>query len=302
MMMGSSDHASSLHTLNMKTPISLAVAIALGTSLVTASAADWHAPQDPFAVYGNTYYVGTGGISAVLITSPDGHVLIDGGPTGSSAQIAEHVRKLGFKVEDIRYILSGHEHFDHAGGIAELQKMSGAMVLGSPPAVEVLRTGQPDRRDAQYPNLQAMTPVANTRAVRDGEVVKVGPLAVTAHFTPGHTMGATSWTWQSSENGRMMNMVYADSVTAIAADGRSFTRNPLYPNARADVERSISAVESLHCDVLVSAHPEFSGLWEKKARQAQLGNMAFVDRDGCRKYAAKAREMLAKTLAAESGK
>lgn len=286
----------------MKTPISFAVAIALGTSLGAASAADWHAPQDPFAVYANTYYVGTGGISAVLITSPAGHILIDGGPTGSSAQIAEHVRKLGFKVEDIRYILSGHEHFDHAGGIADLQKMSGAEVRGSPPDIEVLRSGRADKRDAQYPNLQAMTPVANTRAVRDGEVVKLGPLAVTAHFTPGHTMGATSWTWQSSEDGRTMNMVYADSVTSIAADGRSFSRNPLYPHARANIERSIATMESLKCDVLVSAHPEFSGLWEKKAKQAQLGNAAFVDRDGCRKYATQARDMLAKTLAAEGSK
>jgi metallo-beta-lactamase class B len=294
--------SSSLHHSNMKTPITFAVAIALGTSLGAAGAADWHAPQDPFAVYGNTYYVGTGGISAVLITSPAGHVLIDGGPTGSSAQIAEHVRKLGFKVEDIRYILSGHEHFDHAGGIAELQKMSDATVLGSPAAVEVLRTGQPDKRDAQYPSLQAMSPIAKTRAVRDGEIVRVGTLAVTAHFTPGHTMGATSWTWQSSEGGRTMNMVYADSVTALAADGRSFSKNPLYPDARADIERSIAMMESLDCDVVVSAHPEFSGLWEKKARQAQLGNMAFVDRDGCRKSAAKARERLAKTLAAEAGK
>jgi metallo-beta-lactamase class B len=299
---GLTDHASSHPHLNMKKPISFAVAIALGTSLVAASAADWYAPQDPFALYGNTYFVGTGGISAVLITSPAGHVLIDGGPTGSSAQIAEHVRKLGFKVEDIRYILSGHEHFDHAGGIAELQKMSGAVVLASPPSSDVLRTGQPDKRDAQYPSLQAMAPVTNTRAVRDGEVVRLGTLAVTAHFTPGHTMGATSWTWQSNEGGRTMNMVYGDSVSAVAADGRSFSRNPLYPNARADVERSIAVVESLDCDVLVSAHPEASGLWEKKARQAELGNAAFIDRDGCRKYAAKAREMLAKTLAAEAGR
>jgi hypothetical protein len=124
MNVGLTNHASSHPRLNMKKPISFAVAIALATSLVAASAADWYAPQDPFALYGNTYFVGTGGISAVLITSPAGHVLIDGGPTGSSAQIAGHVRKLGFKVEDIRYILSGHEHFDHAGGIAELQKMA----------------------------------------------------------------------------------------------------------------------------------------------------------------------------------
>jgi predicted alpha/beta superfamily hydrolase/glyoxylase-like metal-dependent hydrolase (beta-lactamase superfamily II) len=283
----------------MKRSIYFAAAITLGAATATATAADWFAPQEPFAVYGNTYYVGTGGISAVLVTSPAGHILIDGGPPGSSPQIAEHVRKLGFKVEDIRYILNGHEHFDHAGGIAALQKMSGAVVLGSPAAAAVLRSGQPDKRDAQYPNLQAMTPIANARAVRDGEVVKVGPLAITAHFTPGHTAGATSWTWQSSEGGRTLNIVYGDSVTAVVADGRSFSRNPLYPNARADIERSIATVESLDCDVLVSAHPEASGLWEKKARQAELGNAAFIDRDGCRKYAAKARETLAKTLAAE---
>jgi len=286
----------------MKNTIRLAAALLLGGASASAGAgmAEWIAPQDPFAVYGNTYYVGTHGISAVLITSPAGHILIDGGPTGASAQIAAHIRQLGFKVEDIRYILNGHEHFDHAGGIAALQKMSGAMVLGSPASVEVLRTGQPDKRDAQYPSLTPMDPVANTRAVRDGEVIKLGTIAVTAHFTPGHTAGATSWTWQSSESGKPMHMVYADSLTAVAAEGRSFSRNPLYPNARADVEHSIATVEGLECDVLVSAHPEFAGLWERKARQPELGNAAFVDRDACRNYAASAKAWLAKTLAAEA--
>jgi metallo-beta-lactamase class B len=285
----------------MKNTIRLAAALLLGGASAAAGAgADWYAPQDPFAIYDNTYYVGTHGISAVLITSPAGHILIDGGPPGASAQIAAHIRQLGFKVEDIRYILNGHEHFDHAGGIADLQRMSGAAVLGSPASVEVLRTGQPDKRDAQYPDLKPMDPAANTRAVHDGEVVKLGPLAVTAHFTPGHTLGATSWTWQSSEDGKTMHMVYVDSLTALAADGRSFSRNPLYPNARADVERSIATVEGLECDVLVSAHPEFADLWERAARQAQLGDAAFVDHDACRQYAANARAWLAKTLAAEA--
>lgn len=283
----------------MNNTLRFAAAVSLGLSLTGAAAADWAAPQDPFALYGNTYYVGTGGISAVLVTSPAGHILIDGGPSGSGERIAEHVRKLGFKVEDIRMILIGHEHFDHAGGIAVLQRLSGATVLGSPAAVDVLRTGQPDKRDAQYPSLQAMTPSANTRAVRDGEVVRIGPLAMTAHFTPGHTMGATSWTWRSSEGGRTMNMVYGDSLTAVAAEGRSFSRNPLYPHARADIERSIAAVESLDCDILVSAHPEFSDLWARKAKQTELGNTAFVDREGCRSYAAKARAFLNKTLLTE---
>jgi metallo-beta-lactamase class B len=280
----------------MKNTIRLAAALLLGgvSASTVAGMTEWLAPQDPFPIYGNTYYVGTHGIGAVLITSPAGHILIDGGPPAAPDQIAAHVRALGFKVEDIRYILNGHEHFDHAGGIAALQKMSGAAVLGSPSAIAVLKSGQPDKRDAQYPSLEPLAPVANTRAVRDGEVVTLGPLAITAHFTPGHTPGSTSWTWQSTEGGKTMRVVYADSLTAMAADGRSFSRNPLYPNARADVERSIAKVEGLECDVLVSAHPDFGDLWERKERKT------FVDRDACRKYGAVAREWLAKTLAAEA--
>jgi metallo-beta-lactamase class B len=280
----------------MNKTIYLAAALMLGSAATSAVAgpADWVAPQEPFALYGNTYYVGTHGISAVLITSPAGHILIDGGPPAAAGQIAAHIRTLGFKVEDIRYILNSHDHFDHAGGIAALQKMSGAAVLGSPDSVAVLKSGQPDKRDPQYPDLEPMPPVVNTRAVRDGEVVKLGPLAVTAHFTPGHTPGSTSWTWQSAEGGKTMHMVYADSLTAIAADGRSFSRNAQYSNARADVERSIAKVEGLECDVLVSAHPDFSDVWERKESKT------FVDRDACRKYAAVARKWLAKTLAAEA--
>ena len=286
----------------MNKSIYLAAALLLGSAATSAVAdrADWVAPQAPFALYGNTYYVGTRGISAVLITSPAGHILIDGGPSAAAEQIAAHIRTLGFKVEDIRYILNGHDHFDHAGGIAALQKMSGAVVLGSPASVAVLKSGEPDKRDAQYPSLEPMTPAANTRAVRDGDVVKLGPLAITAHFTPGHTLGATSWTWQSSEGGKTVHMVYADSLTALAADGRSFSRNPLYPDARADIERSIATIEQLDCDVLVSAHPEFSDLWERKEKLATLGHAAFIDPTACRTYAEQARTMLAKTLAAES--
>jgi metallo-beta-lactamase class B len=287
---------------NKSQQVKLALAAVLGMTVHCAQAADWYAPQEPFAVYGNTYYVGTGGISSVLITSTDGHVLIDGGGPKAPPQIVAHIRKLGFKVEDIRYILSSHEHGDHAGGIAELQKMSGATVLASVEAVKVIKSGQPDKGDAQYPWLDPMTPAANTRAVRDGEAVTLGPITITAHYTPGHTKGATSWTWQSTEGGRTVNMVFADSLNAIAADGLRFSGNPLYPSAKADVERSMATVESLQCDVVISAHPEFSDLWGRKARQAETGNQAFIDTDGCRKYVAAARVLLARTLVEDSKK
>lgn len=275
------------------------LALVLATTLLSARAADWYAPQDPFPLYGNSYYVGTGGISAVLITSEAGHILVGVGGPEAPAQIAAHIRKLGFKVEDIRYILSSHEHFDHAGAISALQKMSGATVLASPEAVKVLSSGQPDKRDPQLPNLAEMEPIARTRAIHDGETIKVGPIAVTAHFTPGHTKGSTSWTWASTENGKTVNIVYADSLTAVAADKFSFGRNPLYPDAKADIEHSIATVEALPCDLLVSAHPEFSHLFERKDKQPALGNEAFIDKNACRAYGADARVWLAKQLASE---
>jgi metallo-beta-lactamase class B len=284
----------------MKKKFTFLSAFLLAACVLGARAADWYAPQDPFAVYANTYYVGTGGISAVLITSPAGHILADAGGPEAADQLVAHIRKLGFRVEDIRYILSSHVHQDHAGAIAALQKLSGATVLASPASVMLLESGQPDQADPQYPNLTPISPVAKTRAVRDGETIHLGPLAVTAHFTPGHTRGGTSWTWQAEEGGRTVNLVFADSLFAVAAEGRRFSGNPLYPQAQADVERSIAAIEALPCDVLVAAHPELGGLWERKARQATLGNAAFIDAGACRSYAAKARAFLAQTLAAEA--
>jgi metallo-beta-lactamase class B len=284
----------------MKKKLVCLCAIVFAASLVTAKAADWYAPQEPFAVYGNTYYVGTGGISAVLITSPSGHILIDVGGPKSPARIVEHIRTLGFKVEDIRYILNSHAHHDHAGGIAELQKLSGATVLASPASVDLLTSGQPDKTDPQFANLVALTPVTKTRAVRAGDVVRRGPIALPAHFTPGHTKGGTSWPGQATDNGRTANMVYADSLYALSGDAVRFSDNPGYPDAKAAVERSIATVESLKCDVLVAAHPELGGLWERKAQQPALGNAAFIGKDACRNYAAKARAWLAQTLAADA--
>ena len=266
-----------------------------------ALAADWEGPQEPFALHGNSYYVGTQGLSAVLLTSPAGHILIDGAGPKTPLQIAAHIRQLGFKVEDIKYILTSHEHLDHAGGIGTLQRLSGATVLTSPAAKPVLETGVADKGDPQFGyNPPNMTPVARVKTVRDGETVTLGPLAIKAHFTPGHTQGGISWTWQSLENGKTLNMVYADSLNAIAGPNFRYSGNALYPQAKADVERSIALVAALPCDILVAAHPDATGLLEQQAKQKQLGSAAFIDRDACRKYAQAGRTRLAQTLAKEA--
>jgi metallo-beta-lactamase class B len=280
---------------------SLALAAAgLVACLPPAAANDWNAPQTPFALYGNTYYVGTHGLSAVLITSNEGHILIDGGSDKSPAQIVRNIRQLGFKVEDIRLILSSHEHIDHAGGIAELQRLSGAEVLAGSAAVPVLRSGQASKSDPQYTNLPPMAPIGRVRAVADGDVVKLGPLAVTMHATPGHTQGGASWTWDAVEGARTAHMVYADSLNAVAAGPFRYRGHPSYPTARADLERSIATVAGLPCDVLVSAHPEGSDLWQRYARRAARGHAAFIDTNACRTYADKARARLAAQLSKEA--
>jgi len=280
---------------------SLALAVAgLVACLQPAAANDWNTPQEPFPLYGNTYYVGTHGLSAVLITSPQGHILIDGGSDQSAPQIVRNMRQIGFKVEDIRFILNSHAHFDHAGGIAELQRLSGAEVLVGSAAVRVLASGQADKSDPQYTDLQPMAPTARVRGVADGDVVKLGPLAVTMHATPGHTQGGASWTWNAVEGGRTAHMVYADSLNAMDAGPFRYRGHPSYPTARADLERSIATVAGLPCDVLVSAHPEGSDLWQRYTRRAARGNAAFIDTTACRTYADKARVRLAAQLTKEA--
>ena len=261
-----------------------------------AAPAEWEAPQDPFQLYGNSYYVGTQGLSSVLITSSAGHILIDGATPKSAVQIAAHIRKLGFKLEDIRYILVSHEHFDHAGGIAELQALSGATVITSPAAKLVLASGKADKGDPQFGyNLPDMQPLAPIRAVRDGDTVELGTLSIKANYTPGHTQGGISWTWKAVENGRAMNMVYADSLNAIAGPGFRYSANTLYPNAKPDIERSIARVAALPCDILVTAHPDAVDLIERQAK----GKAALVDPGACQRYAETGRARLAKTLAEE---
>nr|WP_307729707.1 MULTISPECIES: subclass B3 metallo-beta-lactamase [unclassified Massilia] len=296
-------HESNRHPSTLGIPVKR-LALFASVLLVTAPAlaAEWEGPQDPFQLYGNSYYVGTAGLSSVLITSPAGHILIDGASPKAAVQIAAHIRQLGFKLEDIRYILTSHEHYDHVGGVAELQRLSGATVLTSPAAQAVLETGKPNKGDPQFGNLPDMTPVASVRSVRDGESVSLGTLSVKAHYTPGHTQGGVSWTWQALENGRTVNMVYADSLTAIAGPNFRYSGDALYPNAKRDIERSIARVAALPCDILVTAHPDAGGLLERQAKQKQLGNAAFVNPGACVAYADAGREKLAQTLAQEAAK
>lgn len=266
------------------------------------SCAEWNAPQRPFRIYGNTYFVGTHGLSAILVTSPRGHVLIDGALPESAAPIQESIRALGFRVEDVKLILNSHAHFDHAGGIAELQRASHAAVAASPASAAVLERGTSGPDDPQYGILLSYAAVPNVRVLADGETVRVGDLALTAHFTPGHTRGGTTWSWRSCEGDRCLDLVYADSQTPVSADGFSFTRNTTYPTVVADFERGQGVLEGMKCDLLVTPHPGASRLFERLAARDAGNADGLIDPQACKRYAANARQQLATRIAEERAK
>jgi metallo-beta-lactamase class B len=261
----------------------------------------WNIPQQPFKIYGNTYYVGTHGLASLLVTSEAGHVLIDGALPESVPLIVANIRSLGFRIEDVKLIVNSHVHFDHAGGIAELQKLSGARVAASQWTADVMKKGAVPRDDPQFGIIANIAPIARVETFKDGENLSAGAVTVTAHLTPGHTAGGTSWTWRSCEDGRCLNLVYADSLSPISADGFLFSRSKEYPHAVADFERSYSFLEKAPCDILITPHPDASNLWQRlEARNSKPD--ALVDPAACQALVAGARERLKKRLATEAGK
>jgi metallo-beta-lactamase class B len=260
----------------------------------------WNTSQTPMKLYGNTYYVGVLGLSSVLIDTGAGLMLIDGDMPQSVALIEANIRKLGFKVGDIKFILSSHAHFDHAGGIAALQRDSGAVVLASPLTAQVLRTGQPAVDDPQYPELSIFPAVGTLREVQDGEVVQLGKTAVKAHHTPGHAPGGVSWTWQSCEGGTCLNVVYADSLHAVSVDSYHYTADANHGDLTAPLRKSIQTIAALPCDILISAHPDQSDLQHHlQVAKTKPHPNPFIDANACRTYAADAQAFLDSRVASE---
>jgi metallo-beta-lactamase class B len=248
--------------------------------------AEWNAPAAPRRVFGNTYWVGTAGLGSVLVVGPQGDIVIDGALPESAPQIEAHIRALGFRVQDVKLVLNSHAHFDHAGGIAQLQRDCGAQVAASAPSAQEISTGHATPDDPQAAIALAYPAAHDVRVISDGETVHVGPLALTAHFTPGHTPGGTTWTWQSCEGATCHSIVYADSLTAVSADDYRYTA---HPELLAGFAHSFDVIEHLPCEILLTPHPSASGLWERP----------LVDADACKRLAADGREGLAKRMASE---
>lgn len=275
--------------------------------ILSSHAAKWLAPAVPFQMYGNTYFVGFAGLSMVLIQSDVGLVLIDGALPQSVDVVEEKIRQLGFRVEDIKFILSTEPHFDHAGGIAALAQDSGAVVVASPWATTVLRSGKTPHDDPQVGDVADAPPIKNVRAIGDGEVLQLGSLKIKAHFTPGHTPGSTSWSWVSCENGRCLNMVFASSLTSISTDHFHFT-DTKNEALIASFRKSFAKVAQLPCDILISGHPEHSdsdlkikALTAESIADIRAGKKAnpFINPQACKTYANEFSQFLDERLARE---
>lgn len=245
----------------------------------------WVAPQKSFRVFGNTWHVGPRGLGVFLITAPTGHVLIDGGVPARTALIDANIRSLGFKLRDIKWILNTHAHCDHAGGIASLARVTGAQVIAGAADAPLLARG--GRDDPQYGNRFPFPPVTVARTVAHGEVLHLGDLALTAHATPGHTHGNTTWTWTSCEGTRCLNMAL---VGSLSTPGYKLLANPKYPGIVEDFEVSFAKVAALPCDIALAPHPGMVDFWERVAKRDQGDADALIDPSLCRGYAKDAHE------------
>ncbi|MGE3178101.1 MAG: subclass B3 metallo-beta-lactamase [Vicinamibacterales bacterium] len=273
--------------------------------------AEWNGPREPFRVFGNTWFVGPAGLSSVLVVSDQGLILLDGGLSQSAAVIERNIRALGFSPADIKLITTSHGHFDHVGGIRALQRLTGATVLASDATARALAAGRPVPEDPQFEaasdSQDFPTLDAPIRVVRDGELVRLGNVTLTAHSTPGHTPGATTWSWRACEGPRCLNFVYADSLSAISNATFRFTGDATHPSLVDAFRRSIEKIAELPCDVLITTHPAAAGLDEKLARRRDTGiapgapGDPFVTPEACRAYAENARRNLDARVKKEDG-
>ena len=272
-------------------------------------AEQWNRPQQPARIHGDTYYVGVGGLSVVLIHTQAGLILIDGALPQSVAAIKEHILELGFRVEDIKFILNTEAHFDHSGGIAALARDSGAQVIASPLGAQALRAGAVLDTDPQAGEIDPMPAVDNVREIADGETLQLGGVGVTARYTPGHTPGSTSWTWLSCEDAERkdcLNVVFGASLTPVGADDFHFLADAGHGDLTPAFRRVMQDFARLPCDILISAHPDHSGADRKLTQLLEgVAPNPFIDAQACSKYAAineaKLDARIAKEKAAREG-
>lgn len=253
----------------------------------------WDTPTEPFRIIGNIYYVGTEGLASYLVTGTDGHILIDTVMPGNTSKITANIEKLGFKVADIKLLLNTHAHIDHTGGFAELKQASGAQMVAGLRDKPLLEKGT-------YPGREEMTelnfpPVKVERTVQDGDVVTLGAVKLTAHATPGHSPGCTTWTMNVKENGQDHGVIFFCSGTV--ALNRLVGPAATYPGIADDYKRMLHSAPSIKGDVLLAPHPEMFDMDNKRAAIAPGAPNPFVKPGEFQEYLAKLKTAFETSLA-----
>jgi metallo-beta-lactamase class B len=237
-------------------------------------------PVPPFRMAGNLYYVGAKEVCSFLITTPQGHIILDGGFAETAPQIERNLAQLGFKIEDVKILLNSHAHLDHAGGLAELKQKSNAKFIASAGDAELLRNG--GHGDFRFGDTLLFPPIAVDQIIGDGESIQLGGQKLTAWLTPGHTKGNTTWVTKISDGTKTYDVVFAGSPTAL---DYKLVGKESYPGIASDFERTFAVLKRLPCDIVLSDHGSFFNFERKRERLMRGENPnPFIDPDGYKRF------------------
>ena len=287
--------------MGMQNPLRAVRSVALALCAVAACAqqpAEWTQPFPPHRVIANLYYVGSRGLASYLITTPAGHILINSNLESSPAQIRDSVEKLGFTFSDIKVLLISHAHWDHDAGSAAVKRMTGARYMVMEGDVEVVESG--GKADFQYgSSASSLYPPAKVdRVLHDGDQVRLGGVALTAHLTPGHTKGCTTWTMKARDGGKDYDVVIVGSPNV--NPGYKLVKNPSYPQIASDFEQTFRVLKSLPADVFLGAHGSYYEMEAKFARLKPGAPNPFMDAAGYKAYVTEREQAFRRELEKQS--
>ena len=263
--------------------------------LLAALLVKWNTPTEPFKMIGNVYYVGTDGLASYLITSPQGHILVDTVMPESTSQIKASIEKLGFKITDIKYLVNTHAHIDHTGGLAEMKQASGGQLVAGEADKPLLEGGY-------YPGAESdaalkFPPVKVDRTVREGDKVTVGDVTLTARETPGHSPGCTSWEFSVKDGDATRTaLIFCSGTVAL----NRLVGNPTYSGIVTDYKKTFARARDMKVDVLLAPHPEMYKMAEKRAKLAEGGPNPFVNPGEFNAYAATLEKAFEDALAKQT--
>jgi metallo-beta-lactamase class B len=252
-------------------------------------------PVEPFRIAGNIYYVGSSDLTSYLIVTPKGNILLDGGMKEMVPQVKSNIEKLGYKLSDTKFILNTHAHFDHAAGIAELRRLTGAKFLASEADTPLLERG--GLRDPNFADKYPFEPTKPDEIFRSGRRLKLGGTVMTANVTPGHTKGCTTWTTTVRDAGKLLNVIF---VCSVSSPGYQLVGNKEYPNIAADYVRSFNWFKNAKVDVFLGSHAQFFDLQGKAERLKNApSSNPFVDPAGYKQFIENNEQVFAEKLKAQ---